>query len=89
MILLSSDTEGSANATTNIIGRLGSGKWKATTSVSDLDSTRDANTRRRMDHQPNWNSPEMMALIYAKEKEHEVTNLTTNSREKMDTAMTK
>jgi hypothetical protein len=89
VILLSSDTEGNANATTNTVGGLDGGKRKATTSASDSDSTRDANTRRCKDRQPNWNSPEVMALIHAKEEEHELTKLTTDSREKMDTAMTK
>jgi hypothetical protein len=82
LILLSSDTEGSAATTAKTVRnqRVPCGKQKVTSSSEGLGNG-DGNTKPQNDCQPNWNSLKVMALIHAKEKEHEVSKLTTDARE--------
>jgi hypothetical protein len=48
-----------------------------------------SNRRQRKERQPNWSVPEVMALIHAKQKEHEMHQLIVDSRDHMEMATTK
>jgi hypothetical protein len=47
------------------------------------------NKRPRKERQPNWAGPEVMALIHAKQKEHDNQHLTGDSRDQMESAIAK
>jgi hypothetical protein len=47
------------------------------------------NTRPRKERQPNWGGPEVLALIGAKEKEHDAQRLSSDSRDNMEPALLK
>jgi hypothetical protein len=47
------------------------------------------NGRTRKERQPNWSGPEVLALIAAKEEEHEAQKLTGDQRDLMHTASQK
>lgn len=89
VIFLSNDIEDNVDATIHIVRGCIGGKQKATTLGLESQTTGDANIRHCKDCQLNWNFLELMALIHAKKKEHEVTKSTKMPEKKMETAMTK
>jgi hypothetical protein len=47
------------------------------------------NTHPRKERQPNWGGPEVLALIGAKEKEHDAQRLSSDARDNMEPALIK
>jgi hypothetical protein len=64
-------------------------KRKACVATADSQPTKGPNSRLQKERQPNWSSPEVMALIHAKKKEHEATKLTNDARDQMETSNVK
>jgi hypothetical protein len=64
-------------------------KRKAASVTAGSQRTLNPTTRPRKERQPNWSSPEVMALIHSKEKEHAAMKLTTDARDHMETASVK
>ena len=64
-------------------------KRKAASLTAGLQHTLNPTTKPRKERQPNWSSPEVMALIHSKEKQHAAMKLTTDACEHMETASVK
>ena len=88
VVCLSSDTEVS-HAQTAQRPPHASRKRKAAAGADVAQASSGPNTRPRKERQPNWGGPEILALINAKEKEHEASKLTADSRDLMETATQK
>ena len=88
LVVLSSDTDGSNAAATTPLP----GAFQKRRPVEDPDGTPQTggpNQRKRKDRQPNWSPPEIMALINAKEAEHDVLKLCGDSQDLMQTTTQK
>ena len=88
VVWLSSDIEGSKAPLANNPPQL-SAKRRAPAQLERGSPATGANNRPRKERQPNWGGPEVLALIHAKEKEHEALKLTGDSRELMESATQK
>jgi hypothetical protein len=88
LLWLSDDTEGSEAASTEH-GQQVLSKRRSEASAQPGDRSRGPNQRQRKERQPNWDGPEVMALIHAKQKEHEALQQTGDSHDHMETAIVK
>ena len=78
----SSMNNGSLNGSATCAQTIVAAKQKSI--VATMDSQQgQQNTRARKERKPNWSSVEVLALIHAKEKEHQASRLTSNARDEM------
>jgi hypothetical protein len=88
VVYLSSDTDENGEQTGGSAHQ-SSSKRRASAAVDGGGAPGGPNRRPRKERQPNWGAPEVLALINAKEKEHEALKLAPDSRDLMESATQK
>jgi hypothetical protein len=88
IVFLSSDTEGS-NISAAAHAYVVSSKRQDVTPEGGSEASLGPNHRLCKERQPNWSRPKVMALINAKDKEHEAMKLNRDKRDLMQTASQK
>jgi hypothetical protein len=88
VVCLSSDTEGN-HAVASRPTLQTSTKRKLSTPANSARAAGGPNSWPQKERQPNWGTAEILALINAKEKEHEASKLSKDNRDLMETATQK